>query len=503
MSNIEDFVIANGVLKKYIGTGGDIVIPDCVTIISEKAFWFCSSLTSINIPEDVTTIGDCAFWGCENLKSINIPKNVNELDWTTFYGCCNLKEIHIDSSSTTFTEIDNIIYDQNLTTLCFCPNGREEHFTIPDSVTKIGDYAFSDCRKLSAITIPNGITEISKNAFSECSNLSNIEIPTSVKLIAEKAFSRCPLHKISIKGKPKLGIEAFACEDHDIKKYLTCEIEAPDKMEILPYMISWEDLRLSDLHSLLSAPQLRPADLRYIAKRLLASQKKLLPNFMKNITVSELLALENSGAITAAKSNLILDLLENNAECRAVYLDYYNSHFNISTQLQAEEEKIDRAVQRVMMQSKELQSAVDELNAMDTASLKKLWKTTEQGQGLTITKYGGDSAYIAIPGMIGNDSVYQIGKEAMRSAAPESGRKTVYNKKMYKIRGIWVSDGITEICSCAFFGSCLLKDIYLPASIQIIAEDAFQDCHKLTIHAPSGSYAESYAKEHNIPFAAE
>ena len=48
-----------------------------------------------------------------------------------------------------------------------------------------------------------------------------------------------------------------------------------------------------------------------------------------------------------------------------------------------------------------------------------------------------------------------------------------------------------------------MTDICLPASILEIGADAFKDCHKLTIHAPAGSYAETYAKENNIPFVVE
>ena len=76
MSNASDFVIVSGVLKKYVGPGGDVVIPEGVTEIGSWAFSGCSSLTSVTIPKGVTIIGDCAFSNCSGLTSVTIPDSV-------------------------------------------------------------------------------------------------------------------------------------------------------------------------------------------------------------------------------------------------------------------------------------------------------------------------------------------------------------------------------------------------------------------------------------------
>ena len=70
MGNARDFIIENGILKKYVGPGGDIVILKGVTKIGDYAFSWCSNLTGIEIPEGVTHIGYSAFSQCSNLVSI-------------------------------------------------------------------------------------------------------------------------------------------------------------------------------------------------------------------------------------------------------------------------------------------------------------------------------------------------------------------------------------------------------------------------------------------------
>ena len=72
MSNASDFVIENSVLKKYVGSGTKVVIPEGVTEIGQSAFFECKGLKSVVIPNGTKIIGTWAFYGCKKLKSITI-----------------------------------------------------------------------------------------------------------------------------------------------------------------------------------------------------------------------------------------------------------------------------------------------------------------------------------------------------------------------------------------------------------------------------------------------
>ncbi len=89
-----------------------------------------------------------------------------------------------------YSSIDGILYNKDVTKLICCP-GAKISVTIPNSVTSIGDYAFSRCSSLESVTIPDSVTSIGDYAFSRCSSLASVTIPNSVTSIGNYAFSRC------------------------------------------------------------------------------------------------------------------------------------------------------------------------------------------------------------------------------------------------------------------------------------------------------------------------
>ena len=162
-------LIIDGTLNSFAPAGlTEYVIPDSVTSIGEYAFYNCSSLRSVTIPNSVTTIGQSAFQGCSNLTSVTIPDSVTSIGNSAFYNCSSLQEFKGKFAS------DNgrcLIVNGKLN--AFAPAGLTK-YTIPDSVTSIGYYAFAGCSSLTSVTIPDSVTYIAYKAFGDCISLTTV-----------------------------------------------------------------------------------------------------------------------------------------------------------------------------------------------------------------------------------------------------------------------------------------------------------------------------------------
>ena len=196
-----------------------IRIPDSyqglpVTAIGETAFiklYTVSVITNIIIPDSVTTIGEKAFGDCDSLTSVNIGNGVTSIGKNVFNNCRSLSEIKFKdiASYCQINGLGNIdkskvyIGEQKLTEMT--------SIVILDSVTTIGEKAFQDCSSLTSITIPNSVTKVSSSVFYGCRSLISIIIPDSVTSIGWYAFYNCSsLTSVTIgNGVTNIGDSAF------------------------------------------------------------------------------------------------------------------------------------------------------------------------------------------------------------------------------------------------------------------------------------------------------
>ena len=181
---LNDDEISYTVIAGAAETVANVIIPPYyngkpVTSIGDSAFFYCTSLTSIEIPASVTSIGDSAFGSCDSLTSVEIPASVTSIGESAFSYCTSLTSIEIPASLTSIGD-SAFYYCTSLTSI-----------EIPASVTSIGDWAFYNCTSLTSIEIPASVTSIGSNAFRNCASLTSIEIPASVTYIGNYAFSNC------------------------------------------------------------------------------------------------------------------------------------------------------------------------------------------------------------------------------------------------------------------------------------------------------------------------
>ena len=151
------FTVSNGIASVYSGrfatpaipntTAGDIAIPaklgNCdVGSIGDRAFYYCSKLTSVIIPDGVISIGESAFEGCTSLRTASLPPSMIALSNYAFYNCSNLQTVAFE-----------------------------------DDILLIGNYAFCGCTSLASITFNGNEPAVGNYAFYSCPNTAKVFIP--------------------------------------------------------------------------------------------------------------------------------------------------------------------------------------------------------------------------------------------------------------------------------------------------------------------------------------
>ena len=166
MSSTNDFVIENGVLNKYVGLGGDVIIPCGVEKIGFRAFAERDDIDSVVIPEGVTTIADSAFIDCHNLKRVVIPESAVGIESSAFGNCRGLQAL-----------------------------------VLPESLQRIEGSSFYGCTNLKSIIIPDSVTSVGMMSFACCD--CDIFLSARNRDVSAFHFSNCRVHVDMGEWKPE------------------------------------------------------------------------------------------------------------------------------------------------------------------------------------------------------------------------------------------------------------------------------------------------------------
>ena len=254
-----EFTINNGLLTKYTGTAETVTIPSNVRRIGKSAFQNNKYIKSVIIPGNVRKIEILAFYGCSNLESVTMAEGVEEIGMQTFSethlksvvlpksiikmdrlvftscnrltsidftegtyningdiigSCAALTEIKVSGNNTRYQVKDNVLYEKNGKTVCYCPAGRKTDMNVPDGVEYIGDFAFWDCLT-TKVTLPDSVKSIGERAFFS-TGMETMILPANLESIGKEAFFYCQnLKQITIPAKTtKIGNNVFGSCDH-------------------------------------------------------------------------------------------------------------------------------------------------------------------------------------------------------------------------------------------------------------------------------------------------
>jgi hypothetical protein len=143
---------------------------------------------SYTIPTSVTSIGATAFHGCANLTNVTLGAGVTSIGSSAFSACPRLTSITVDPGNSLYRSVEGVLCDHGATTLILCPVGIGGNYTVPESITYIGDAAFLGCTNLTNVTMGTNVTSIGVLAFGTCGSLSGVYLRGDAPSIGGEPF---------------------------------------------------------------------------------------------------------------------------------------------------------------------------------------------------------------------------------------------------------------------------------------------------------------------------
>lgn len=220
-------------------------------VVGKAMLASCEKLKRIVLPLQTTKIEADAFRNCSSLRTIEVPTLVESIE--TSAGCTALAEINVQAGNSHYSSKDGVLLSGDGKSILWFPMGKEGEYTLPSTVTTVGDYAFRNCRietfhfadgltsigkyafynsSVKEVSLPSTVKQIPTGLFQKCAYLTTVHLGKNTEMLGDYVFDGCPITNLYISAPtpPYCSNSTFASSGNNI--FSTCRVHVPKDRRI-------------------------------------------------------------------------------------------------------------------------------------------------------------------------------------------------------------------------------------------------------------------------------
>lgn len=220
-------------------------------VVGKAMLASCEKLKRIVLPLQTTKIEADAFRNCSSLHTIEVPTLVESIE--TSAGCTALTEINVQAGNSHYSSKDGVLLSGDGKDILWFPMGKGGEYTLPSTVTTVGDYAFRNCRietfhfadgltsigkyafynsSVKEVSLPSTVKQIPTGLFQKCADLTTVHLGKNTEMLGDYVFDGCPITNLYISAPtpPYCSNNTFASSGNNI--FSTCRVHVPKNRRI-------------------------------------------------------------------------------------------------------------------------------------------------------------------------------------------------------------------------------------------------------------------------------
>ena len=220
-------------------------------VVGKAMLASCEKLKRIVLPLQTTKIEADAFRNCYSLHTIEVPTLVESIE--TSAGCTALSEINVQAGNSHYCSKDGVLLSGDGKSILWFPMGKGGEYTLPSTVTTVGDYAFRNCQietfhfadgltsigkyafynsSVKEVSLPSTVKQIPTGLFQKCADLTTVHLGKNTEMLGDYVFDGCPITNLYISAPtpPYCSNNTFASSGNNI--FSTCRVHVPKNRRI-------------------------------------------------------------------------------------------------------------------------------------------------------------------------------------------------------------------------------------------------------------------------------